>query len=314
MRGVGRGGALKRLRIAVCVLAVFCTSGAPGVRAGSLPLLLFTPGGRAGALAGAYTSVADDAEAVFYNPAGLSSLSDAEFGVMYTSLGQGFISSSHLVSVDLSIPSAGGYGVGVGLLYERRKEGSPPDEPYTLCATLSSGSAFGSNLAYGMGVKYLKSMERSKTASVFGGDVGVLLASPPFFLGFSMESWRGALDYGPWQEDPAGILRFGIAYKEPGSNAPVSVEYRRVTGPGSESYIHAGLEIPTMRRRLHLRGGYIRNIDSGDESFLIGAGFSLVELGNDPLGHPTVLELGLYDNVSAGGLRDIRVELRRRSL
>jgi len=283
------------------------------VHADSLPLLLFVPGGRAGALAGAYCSVADDAETVFYNPAGLSALSDAEVGVMYTSLGESFISGSHLVSVDLGLPS-GGHGAGLGFIYERRKEDAPPDEPYTFCATLSSGSAVTPNLAYGMGVKYLKSKEGSRSASVFGGDVGVLLRSPPVFAGFSMQYWRGRLDYGTWQEELPGILRFGLAYKEPGSNAPLAVEYRRLTGSGSDNFVQAGIEIPAVPGRLYLRGGYLRNVDSRDGSFLLGIGFGLLKLSNGPLGHPVVLELNLYDDVSTGGLRDTRVELRRRRL
>jgi hypothetical protein len=294
------------------MLTAICLASTEAALADGTSFLLVVPGGRAGSLGGAFTAVADDAEAIYYNPAGLSLQSDPEAGVMYQSRGESFFSKNHFVSVDLFLPTER-YGIGGGLLYENRpREGS--DEPsYSLCGILSTGSTIGARIAFGLGARYLRSVEESRDASAVGGDLGLLLNLSPVILGFSMQSWQGSLDYGTIEEVPPDILRFSIAYVEPGSGAPLALEYRRVDREG-ESTINAGVEIPVVQKRLFLRTGYIRNADSGGSSFVLGLGLRVAEQDDASTRHPLGFELNVYDNLSSGGLRDLRVELRRRRL
>jgi hypothetical protein len=270
------------------------------------------PGGRAGALAGAFSAVSNDAQAVFYNPGGLALISDPEAGVMYMSRGPTFFNRKHFVTLDLFFP-ADRYGIGGGLLYENRSEEGSSGSSYTLCGILSSGSRVGGRIAVGVGARYLRSVEQSQDASVVGGDLGILLNLSPLFLGFSTQSWQGVLDYGEREETPPRILRFSLAYLEPGTNAPIAVEYRHVSGEEA-STLSGGVEIPAVQRKLYLRTGYIRETESGSGSFLLGFGVRLMEQTGAAGDHPIGFELNVYDNLSAGGLRDLRIELRRRRL
>jgi hypothetical protein len=135
----------------------------------------------------------------------------------------------------------------------------------------------------------------------------------PVFVGFSLQNWQGTLDYGDLEEEPPDILRFSIAYKEPGSGSPLAIEYRRVIGEEA-STVNAGIEVPAVREKLHLRAGYLRETDSGDGSFVVGFGVRLFEQEGANSGHPLGFELNVYDNLSAGGLHDLRLELRRRRI
>jgi hypothetical protein len=159
----------------------------------------------------------------------------------------------------------------------------------------------------------LRSVEESREASAVGGDLGLLLNFYPAILGFSMQSWQGTLDYGATEETPPDVLRFSIAYVEPGSGAPLALEYRRVDREG-ESTINAGVEIPVVQKKLFLRTGYIRNADSGGSSFVLGLGARVMEQEDASSNHPLGFELNIYDNLSSGGLHDLRLELRRRRL
>jgi len=200
-------------------------------------ILLLTPGGRAGALAGAFAAVSDDAQAIFYNPAGMGLISDPEAGVMYMSRGPSLISKRHFLTADVFFPTEN-YGIGGGLLYENRADEGANGSSYTLCGTLASGSKLGGRIAFGVGAKYLRNVEQSREASVVGGDLGLLLNFSPVVLGFSMQNWEGVLDYGAWEEELPGIVRFSIAYFEPASGSPIAVEYRRVDREEGSTLLH----------------------------------------------------------------------------
>jgi hypothetical protein len=291
------------------LLVIVILSSTVSLHASPLSLLLFSPGGRAGAFGGAFASVADDAEAALYNPAGMVLLRDAEAGVMYASRGGSFFSKDRIISIDMVFPSVG-YGVGGGLVYENLNS----SEERTFLAALSSASIVARILALGAGLTYLEDSRGGERASVLGGQLGFLARPGQLSIGFSMQDWRGSLDYGDWSEDPPDILRLGVAYIEPGSRAPLVVEYRRARGFEEKGSIHAGVEVPTAKKRVIVRAGYSRNLDSNGNSFCLGLGIRLFEQADAASDHPLGFEFNAYDDLSRGGLRDTRVELRRRRL
>lgn len=279
-----------------------------GVRADPLLLLLFPPGGRAGALAGAFTSVADDAETVFYNPAGLSATRTANGGIMYTNLGETFSSDAFMVSADLSLPFDN-YGAGTGFIFEKLDESGS----YDLFTVASCGMKLGKELGLGMGVKYLRSVvEGEGSGSALGFDIGGTLTSGPYSLGISVQNWRQAIDYDVRRQELPEVIRMGISYKDPRTHAPLSIEYTRVDEPFKGSFIRAGVEVPAVVQKLYLRAGYAREIDSGEDSILLGLGIGpIVKQKSDSSGL-SGLELNAYDDLRVGGSQDARVELRMR--
>lgn len=291
------------------LFALFVTSAA-GVHAGTPLLLLFPAGGRAGALAGAFTSVADDAETVFYNPAGLSTTTRVNGGIMYRSLGESFVSDIFMVSADLSVPFDN-YGVGTGFIYEKVDENGS----YDLYAVASYSTKLGKKSAYGLGVKYLRSLVQGEgDGSAMGFDMGIILSSAPYSVGLSVQNWRQPIDYGDRRQELPEVIRIGLSYKDPRTHAPLSIEYRRIDGPDRGSFIHAGVEVPAVAGKLCLRAGYVREINTGEDSILFGLGIRLGTKQKSGLNNLSDFEFNAYDDLRVGGPQDMRVELRMRPL
>ena len=291
------------------LFALFVTS-VGGVHAGTPLLLLFPAGGRAGALAGAFTSVADGAETVFYNPAGLSTTTRVNGGIVYRSLGESFVSDIFLVSADLSMPIQD-YGVGMGVIYEKVDESGS----YDLYAVASYGMRLGKESGLGLGMKYLRSVvEGEGDGSAIGFDIGVLLGTAPYSVGFSVQNWRQSINFGEREQELPQVIRIGLSYVDPETHAPLSIEYRRIDGPDRWSYIHAGVEVPALPEKLYLRAGYMRKLDSGEDSILLGLGIRLGSTEKSGLNNLSDFELNAYDDLRVGGSQDMRVELRRRPL
>jgi hypothetical protein len=265
-------------------------------------------------MAGAFTSVADDAEAIFYNPAGLAAIKQIDGGVTYMSLGHELVSDNRLVSADLALPLRG-YGLGAGFVYENQADTQMAGSAYNFCGILSYGMGVRSDFAYGLGLRYLRSVESpTSDASAIGMDVGMIMVSAPYYLGFSMRNWRGDLDYGTWTQELPNIISIGLSYKEPRTRTPISVEYRHVGSPGPGSFIQTGLEVPAMAKKVFIRGGYVKALGDGEDSFLLGMGVQLNLEESPGLGGLTGFEVNLYDNLKVSGHNDLRLELRRRVL
>ena len=301
---------MRNTKTILIALVFLLVASVAGVHAEPLLLVLFPPGGRAGALAGAFTSVADDAETVFYNPAGLSTTERVNGGLMYRSLGESFVSDIFRISADLSLPVQN-YGVGTGVIYEKVDESGS----YDLYAVASYGMKLGKETGLGLGVKYLRSVVKGEgDGSAMGFDIGVILGSSPYSVGFSIQNWRQPIDYGDRRQELPEVIRIGVSYKDPRTHAPLSIEYTRVDGPDRGSYIRAGVEVPAVAQKLYLRAGYTREIGSGDDSILLGMGIRFFSKEKPYLNSFSGLELNAYDDLRVGGYQDTGVELRIRPL
>lgn len=168
---------------AVCLAAAEAFAAGPGATAANF--LKIPVGARAASMGGAFTAVADSADAVFYNPAGLALLKTAEASYSYNNYLPG-ISQQWLGA---AFPSgSGAWGMGADILnvsafdsydvYDSRTGSvSAYDIAFYLgrAGRLETGFAPLPTAAWGVSAKYISEKLDSYTASGYGADAGLLL-------------------------------------------------------------------------------------------------------------------------------------------
>ncbi len=149
-------------------------------------------GPRANAMGGAYTSLADDASAMYWNPAGLSLVNRYEGIFTYTNL----FADINLNYFGLVIPAGevGTFGLNVTAINYGEMEITTELNPEGIGTTFSAGSyAFG--IAYarhitedfmvGINIKYIREDIFNSSANGFSFDVGTIFNTPFWGIRFS---------------------------------------------------------------------------------------------------------------------------------
>lgn len=203
----------------LAALALFLQAGhASAETASGARFLKIAVGARSVGMGGAYTAVANDATAIYWNPAGLAPLSRKELGLMHSEWLLGtkydFLGYAHPLSwgtLGLGISRLGaGELQGRGSGREAQGGFSASDAAYAL----SYGKALGNHANLGLSVKYLTSSIGSDTASTFALDLGITrkLALAPVSLGASVQNLGPGLKFVD-QRDPLPLaVTLGGAY------------------------------------------------------------------------------------------------------
>lgn len=203
----------------LAALALFLQAGhASAETASGARFLKIAVGARSVGMGGAYTAVANDATAIYWNPAGLAPLSRKELGLMHSEWLLGtkydFLGYAHPLSwgtLGLGISRLGaGELQGRGPGRETQGGFSASDAAYAL----GYGKALGGRANLGLSVKYLTSSIGSDTASTFALDVGITrkLAFAPVSLGASVQNLGPGLKFVD-QRDPLPLaVTLGGAY------------------------------------------------------------------------------------------------------
>ena len=211
-----RAGALVlSLLMGLPARAEFSSSSRGATAAGFLQLGV---GARAVAMGEAYSAVADDATALYWNPAAMTQIKGGSLTLMHAS----YLESSYF--------DYGGYArntgrsaVGMGLQYFSAGAITQTDAagaetgkftPYDLAASLGYARKFG-GCAVGLSVKFIQS-RILKTARAVAADVGLL--SPAYFDGrvkvaFTATNIGGTMKFDQTKEKLPLTLRAGSAYR-----------------------------------------------------------------------------------------------------
>ena len=240
-------------------------------------------GARPNSLGNSYTAISNDASAIFYNPAGLSSVNKLQVMGMYSNL---FGSVEGLNYGNIGVSKGFEFGtMGLGIIYS-----SVSDIPYVENVSGPSGETFSDNemavilsysrivtdnLQIGINGKFIRHTIAGYEASGIGFDVALLTTfNEKFKMGLMIQDAIGANIKLNGREDTyISKFKFGIAYN-PISVLTISPEIM-VTG-NKKAQLSIGSEYDVYKNMIKLRGGY--NTVQEAPSFGVGIKYSQINI------------------------------------
>ncbi|MCX6828647.1 MAG: PorV/PorQ family protein [candidate division Zixibacteria bacterium] len=185
---------------------------------------------RSAALGGAFTSIADDASASYWNPGGLTALECAQISfshfTWYQGLNFNFLGAAFPVSDRLTLAVNTEY-----LSYGEIEGYDADDNPigdigstYDLAAGVAGGYRLTDNLSVGVGLKYIIVSLANVKATALAADLGLRFQTGKFLFGLASSNIGQSLTfYDAGNKLPANI-RAGLGYRPFGSSFLVSAE------------------------------------------------------------------------------------------
>ena len=229
---------------------------ASGPGTGSADFLNIPVGARETSLGGAFTAIADNANAVYYNPAGLSQLKTPEISFTQNQYVDG-VSQQWLAAARPY--KSGVFGFGINHLsvsafdsYDNADNRTGSVSAYDMAVYLSWGGSrpldykFIQSISYGAGAKYISEKLDTKKGSGYGLDLGILAASTVENLRFGVNIENAVSTKIKFIEvgaKPPLKFKTGVTYKirsSAGPSARFSLDY--VLGNATKSYMAAGME------------------------------------------------------------------------
>lgn len=270
--------------LALLVTSLPVSAGDPGT-AGAVFLKLGVDG-RAIAMGEAQTGFADNANALYWNPAGLSRIKGLELAFMHNFYFQGM----HHDYLGLAVPLGNRGSVGLaayywtsGTIMGMDQNGLPTSEfsAWDLALGLYYANRFNRLLSAGCGIKTIIEKNEQEGGSAYAVDAGLLFRPPLTGLGFGVSIQNVGTRMKLVEESyPLPLtLRLGAAWEIPGTGAALAADIglpqddTAVVSIGGEYWI-AGL--------FALRTGYKSGSDLGAIAGLrAGCGFNLPKIGID---------------------------------
>jgi hypothetical protein len=262
-------------------LLVTSCSSAIGQAGTDIAILQAGVGARALGMGGAFTAVADNADAPYWNPAGLGRVTSSEITTMQTRLST---DTDHYY-VSYVQPAFGGtlgiswVQVALGNISQTSAEVDYHNEVQTLgifsyfsnAYLLSYGKDLSDKVSVGLTAKYLTSdigQLSGGQASGYSLTPGVLLKAPRFTLGLKVDELFNEQRWGTGTvERVPPKVRLGLAYQAPNPGL-LSLDISQTVRSGYSPQISLGYEAAVFRG-IAFRAGY------AEGGFSAGAGFAV---------------------------------------
>jgi hypothetical protein len=218
---------------------------------------------RASALGGAYVAVDEEPNALFYNPASITSAENIPISFSYL---------KHLVGIN-SISLTSSFDIGTigkfatSLQYINYGNFDEYDEsatklgsfnPSDLAFTIAYGNRFNENLTYGVGVKFIYSNIADNSSMGMAGDFGIqyLLPEKGWNFGLSVMNVGSQIThYDQWNESLPMSVQLGASKKLARMPLELFFALTRLNDDDRFKYFNFGAEF-TLSKVIQLRFGY----------------------------------------------------------
>ena len=242
--------------LVVMLLSSLVYASGPGV--GSANFLKIPIGARETSLGGAFTAVADNADAVYYNPAGLTLLKKPEVSFTYNKYIEGMTQQWLAAAYPWK---SGTLGFGVNYLSVSAFDAYDNDDnpigsvsAYDMAAYLSWGGRlplsykFIRSVSYGVSAKYISEKLDTEKGAGYGFDLGFLVTSavPNLRFGFGVENAVSTkIKFIEEGAKPASKFKTGVVYETRSSVAQIAARLMLdyVIEDGGSKYVAAGTEV-----------------------------------------------------------------------
>ncbi len=241
------------------------------------PFLRIGQGARAEAMGGAFTAVADDAHATYFNPAGLAQITKRNLALDHLEFIED-IKTEHASYVQPFNSAGGSLGAQVSFIdmgtIERIDAGGTSAGEADVTARTGSigwGQAIGDNFALGVSGKYISQDLAGEKDSTFAADVGLLAFVVPdrFALGASIQNLGSKVKIGSTDENLPLTYRGGAAFYAIPKQLLFAADFEKERD--TDSVFHLGGEYIYLGR-FAIRAGW-RDTLEAKGGFSAGAGY-----------------------------------------
>lgn len=225
---------------------------------------------RALGMGGAFTSIADNPSAIYWNVAGLRNLEDPQVEFSH----QSWYQDVNIENLLIAFPGRK-ISFGAGLTYLSFGQVQSFDEfgeqgedlsMYNLAFAVSAAADLTEDISIGLSAKYIEQSFDIVRGSAFAGDFGIIAGYEGVRMGIALVNVGTKIRYISVEEELPAAVRMGFSFRQFNSKALFSLDgYAPFKGSFS---IHQGLEV-NIFEQLYARTGLIYQTQTGtDENAL----------------------------------------------
>ncbi|SYZ73660.1 conserved hypothetical protein [Candidatus Zixiibacteriota bacterium] len=233
-------------------------------------------GARAASMGEAYSAIANDANAAYWNPAGLVSVKSPQLTfshfAWYQDITFDYLAASFPMGNRLNITASAQY-MNYGKIEGYDEQDNPTGDigsTYDFAGAISFGYKLTDNFSAGMGIRYVAISLANLKGTALAGDVGMRYSAGNAIFGLSLSNVGQDLKFDQEKSHLPAKIRGGLALLPFGPNFIASIEGEKPLY--GDMAIHNGYELK-FEDRYFLRAGYSFFPRQNDRQF--GQGISL---------------------------------------
>ena len=258
-----------------------CLAGEGDAGTRSAQFLKLELGGRAVAMGGAFVGLADDASAVYWNPAGLASVDRTELSFMHLAWLQDI--AYEYFALARPVKKRGAVGFGISYLHMDKLQGrdqyGEPTSDFSasdMVITLGFGREITSGLLVGGSIKSINERIEDQSAYGLAFDLGCLYRTPVqnLFLGGVVQNWGRDIAFVEESFGLPTLFKLGASYRRSLAGNPANLGVDVSFPADDKTCLHSGIEY-VYENTIAARMGYNNGSNLGNRAGL-SFGFGLM--------------------------------------